>query len=72
MTEERKLSRRGFMKGAAIGSGVLAMAGMGMKDSHAAPIPKKWDMEADVVIAGYGGAPGLAPPSKRPGPGRRS
>jgi len=56
MPEERKLSRRGFMKGAAIGTGALAMAGMGMKDSHAAPIPKKWDMEADVVVAGYGGA----------------
>ncbi|MDQ5988395.1 MAG: Fumarate reductase flavoprotein subunit [Syntrophus sp. SKADARSKE-3] len=51
-----EMSRRGFMKVAAAGAGALAAAGIGVKDVDAAPIPKKWDMEADVVIAGFGGA----------------
>ena len=57
MKQERKsLSRRGFLKGAAIGAGALAVADIGLKNAQAAPVPKKWDMEADVVVAGYGGA----------------
>lgn len=54
--EKKSLSRRGFIKGAAIGAGALAVADIGLKSAQAAPVPKKWDMEADVVVAGYGGA----------------
>ncbi|MFY9398469.1 MAG: twin-arginine translocation signal domain-containing protein [Desulfomonilia bacterium] len=59
--EEKKskkgLSRRGFIKGAALSAGALAVTGMaGAKHAHAAPLPGKWDMKADVVVVGYGGA----------------
>jgi len=54
--EKKSLSRRGFLKGAAAGVGALAVADIGLQNAQAAPVPKKWDMEADVVIAGYGGA----------------
>jgi fumarate reductase flavoprotein subunit len=53
----KRLTRRGFIKAAGVGSGALAFAGLGAKSVQAAvPIPDKWDMEADVVIAGFGGA----------------
>jgi fumarate reductase flavoprotein subunit len=54
---KKDLSRRGFIKGAAIGAGAIAVTGMaGIQDASAAPVPKKWDKEADVVIIGAGGA----------------
>ena len=53
----KDLTRRNFMKGAALGAGAIAVAGVGgAKDAYAVPPPKKWDMEADVVVVGYGGA----------------
>ena len=54
--EKKSFSRRGFIKGAAVGAGALAVSGIVLKDAQAAPVPQKWDMEADVVVAGFGGA----------------
>jgi len=64
MTEEKerpiKVSRRDFVKGAAVGAGLLtgagALASCGTAAAPAAPgMPAKWDKEADVVIVGAGG-----------------
>ena len=64
MTEEKerplKVSRRDFVKGAAVGAGLLtgagALASCGTAAAPSAPgIPAKWDREADVVIVGAGG-----------------
>jgi len=64
MTEEKerpiKVSRRDFVKGAAVGAGLLtgagALASCGTASAPTAPgIPAKWDKEADVVIVGAGG-----------------
>ena len=51
------ISRRNFMKGAAVGTGALAVAGMSAVSAAAdAPMPKKWTRETDIVVVGYGGA----------------
>jgi len=63
MIEEKerpiKVSRRDFVKGAAVGAGLLTGAGALASCGTAAPtapgIPAKWDKEADVVIVGAGG-----------------
>ena len=64
MTEEKerpiKVSRRDFVKGAAVGAGLLtgagALASCGTAAAPTAPgIPAEWDKEADVVIVGAGG-----------------
>lgn len=49
-------TRRGFIKGAAIGTGTALLAGFAAKETHAVPLPRKWDREADVVVIGGGGA----------------
>ena len=56
----REVSRRDFVKGAALGAGLLtgasALAGCGTAAAPTAPgIPAQWDEEADVVIVGGGG-----------------
>lgn len=57
---EHHVSRRSFIKGAALGGGALAIAGMGSaKNAYAAAPPKKWDKETEVIVVGGGGA-GLA------------
>jgi len=65
MTEKKeqpiKVSRRDFVKGAALGAGLLTGAGTlascGTAAAPAAPgVPASWDRETDVVIVGYGGA----------------
>lgn len=58
MTEKKSkdLKRRDFIKGALIGTGALAFTGLGSGIAEAARAPKKWDVEADVVILGFGGA----------------
>jgi len=54
------ITRRVFIKGAALGTGAIAVAGLGgLSETHAEPPPKKWDVEADVIVVGGGGA-GLA------------
>jgi len=50
------LSRRKFLKSAAIGAGAVAMAGGIAGVPEAAAAPKKWDRTTDVLIAGAGGA----------------
>ncbi len=50
-------TRRDFLKGTAAGTGAAALRGMGLGEAEgAAEIPKKWDTEADVIVAGFGGA----------------
>jgi fumarate reductase flavoprotein subunit len=53
---KRGISRRGFIKGSAIGIGALGITGLAAVDSKAIPLPRKWDQEFDVVIVGGGGA----------------
>jgi len=57
------LTRRSFIKGVTLGAGVIATAGVGVsgaKDALAALPPKKWDIEADAVIVGFGAAGAVA------------
>ncbi|MBN1319066.1 MAG: FAD-dependent oxidoreductase [Anaerolineales bacterium] len=53
-----KLTRKQFVKGAALGivaaSGATALTGCGAKP--ATGLPEEWDNEADVVVVGFGGA----------------
>ena len=49
------MTRRHFVTGAGL-AGATLLAGVGLKETEAAPIPKKWDLEADVIVAGFGGA----------------
>ena len=49
------VTRRDFIKkGAAIGVGATALAGLGSQDANAAQAPARWDLEADVVVIGSG------------------
>ncbi|HEY3278728.1 MAG TPA: FAD-dependent oxidoreductase [Syntrophorhabdaceae bacterium] len=51
----KAISRRQFIAAGVAGS--VVAAGLSLTNSsEAAPMPKKWDGEADVVIAGFGGA----------------
>ena len=63
MSDKKQISRRAFIKDAAIGAAAVAGAGI----LNASPVdaqtqcipswlPAKWDLEADVVIVGLGGA----------------
>lgn len=59
--EEKKLSRRSFLKGAAAtgaaAAGVTVLGGCSLGGAGSASgVPTKWDKEADVVIVGAGGA----------------
>lgn len=64
MSQENKISRRAFIKDAAIGAAAAsaaAFAGMAPSianaETNAAPnIPTKWDYEADVIVVGSGPA----------------
>jgi fumarate reductase flavoprotein subunit len=57
-----RVSRRDFVKGAAVGAGALAGASAlascapTATPSGGAGLPEKWDKEADVVVVGGGGA----------------
>ncbi|MCK7505363.1 MAG: FAD-binding protein [Desulfobacterales bacterium] len=49
------MSRRTFIKGAAVTAGAIAAIGIGVpKNAMALPMPKKWDKEFDVVVLGGG------------------
>jgi fumarate reductase flavoprotein subunit len=51
------ISRRDFVKSAALGIGAAAITGVGVTESQAAlHPPKKWDKETDIIVAGAGGA----------------
>ena len=54
--DKKEISRRGFIKSAAVGAGALTLTGLTAKVVTAAPLPKKWDKEADVIIIGCGGS----------------
>ena len=59
MSVKEKISRRQFLKNTAVvaGSGVVAAGAIGSfkpASATAAPIPEKWDMEADVIVVGSG------------------
>jgi len=60
MSDRNEITRRQFVKNAAVvvGAGGAAVAGvMGSAttaQAAAAPIPKKWDREADVIVIGSG------------------
>jgi len=51
---KKRVSRRGFLKGAAIGLGALTLNGIRTSDVRAAEPPARWRREADVVIVGLG------------------
>jgi 3-oxosteroid 1-dehydrogenase len=51
------IGRRQLLKGAVLGSAGMATADVvGREAPASASLPDKWDMEADVVCIGYGGA----------------
>lgn len=54
---ETSMSRRGFVSGAALAAGTAFIAANG-KQAYAdvAAIPETWDLEADVVVVGFGGS----------------
>jgi len=59
VSKEMKMSRRKFLKNAAVAGAAVATAGAlsnRVLPVSATPIPDKWDKEADVVCVGYGGA----------------
>jgi succinate dehydrogenase/fumarate reductase flavoprotein subunit len=62
--EENRISRRQFIKAAAIGSAAVAGAGVlascGPTQAATSNLPAKWDKEVDVVIVGFGGAGAVA------------
>lgn len=50
------MSRRRFMKNAAIGTGAVALTSLGASGAMALPPPLKWDRETDVIVSGAGAA----------------
>ena len=50
------ISRRGFIKSAAVSAGAVALVGISSKKIEALPIPKKWVQTVDVLVMGAGGA----------------
>jgi len=59
MSDENKTSRRQFFKDAAVvvgvGAAVTSVLGSSMPTpAEAAPLPRKWDREADVIVVGSG------------------
>ena len=53
---KKRLTRRDVVKAASTSVGAVALTGAAATTATALPIPRRWDMEADVVIVGYGGA----------------
>ena len=60
---KKGISRRDFIKSAAVGAGVVALSGLGLKEAKAAQSPEKWDKEVDVVVVGTGTASVAALPA---------
>ena len=65
--EQKRITRREFVKGAAVGAvaGVVVGGGgtallMPEKGGKVIELPGEWDKEADVVVAGYGAAGSVA------------
>jgi glycine/D-amino acid oxidase-like deaminating enzyme len=53
---KKPFSRRELMKAASTGVGAMALTGVGTSAATAAPAQRHWDIEADVVVLGFGGA----------------
>lgn len=53
---QKGVTRRDFLKGAAVGAGAAALYGLAPKASGAGQISQRWDEETDVVVVGYGAA----------------
>ena len=51
-----RFPRRDFVKSSAVGLGAAALAGLDARQIEAAPLPKRWDKTADVVVVGAGAA----------------
>lgn len=63
MQESAGITRRGFLKGAALTSaamaGSAALAGCASGEAHSSAAdwaPESWDYECDILVVGYGGA----------------
>ena len=55
--DDKMVTRRNFIKGAVVGTGAAAIAGLApMEVSAATPARRKWDQETDVLVLGFGGA----------------
>ena len=59
MGEAKKINRRDFVKATALGVGAAALFSGIDPSKVMAGVPKKWDMETDILVIGAGGA-GLA------------
>jgi 3-oxo-5alpha-steroid 4-dehydrogenase len=58
----KELNRRDFIKTTALGAGAVALAGLSADEARAispGQVPN-WDLEADVLVVGFGGAGGAA------------
>ena len=53
---EKKMNRRAFIKTAAVGAVAAGASPMLFKEADAAPVPKKWDRETDIIVIGAGAA----------------
>jgi hypothetical protein len=49
------ISRRNFIKGAAVAGAALTTVGVETAEAHEPWLPKKWDAVADIVTVGGGG-----------------
>ncbi len=70
MSDENKLSRRNFIKGAAAVSATVATAGLLTNSASAqaaSGLPTKWDKETDVLVVGSGCGLAAAIEAKRAG-----
>jgi len=56
LNKGKGISRRGFIKSAAVSAGAVALVGISSKKIEALPLPKKWDQTVDVLVMGAGGA----------------
>ena len=55
--KQMPLTRRDFLKGAAVAGGAAAVTMLEPSGkAEASPVPDRWDKEADVICIGYGGA----------------
>jgi hypothetical protein len=54
LRNKEDLSRRDFVRSAAVGVGAVAFTGLGAHEADAQTRPPKWDMQADVVVVGAG------------------
>ena len=54
--ERNNVTRRGFLKTAALGAGAMTLGGLAFSNAKAAQLPRKWEKNVDILVIGYGGA----------------